>query len=188
MATSSLGRNVLVGAVSVVVPVVVAVLFFMPKIETDASWLSILPHLNSVVNGTTAVVLLVGLYFIKKRDIEKHKAAMLTAFALGFLFLVFYVTYHATMDSTVYGDIDRDGILSEVEKAALGSMRGVYLFVLASHILMAIAGLPFILMAYYHALSGTFDKHKKVVKFALPIWLYVSVTGVIVYLMISPYY
>jgi len=181
-------KNTFVGVVSVVVPLVVAVLFFMPKIETDASWLGILPHLNSVINGATALVLILGVYFIKKGEKERHKTTMLVAFAFGLLFTIFYITYHATMESTLYGDADRNGILSELELQTLGAMRGVYLGILLSHILMAVVGLPFILLAYYYALNDTFEKHKKIVKFAFPIWLYVSITGVVVYLMISPYY
>ena len=88
----------------------------------------------------------------------------------------------------MFGDLDQDGILSEVEKEMAGSMRNIYLIILLTHIVLAAVVVPFVLFAFYYALSGNFDSHRKIVRFTFPIWIYVSVTGVIVYLMISPYY
>lgn len=113
---------------------------------------------------------------------------MSSAFVLGSLFLISYIIYHATIDSTVFGDINGDGIVSEDELAEIGMLRRVYLFVLLSHILLSIVVVPFVLFAFYYSLTDKIEKHKKVVKFTFPIWLYVSITGVIAYLFISPYY
>lgn len=177
-----------IGAVSVVIPIAVAVLIFMPARLEAGSWVKFLPHLNAVINSATAVLLLAGLYFIKRKKVETHKALMLGAFTLGAVFLVSYIIYHASVPSVVYGDVDGDGLLSEMEKSALGSSRSVYLAVLLSHIGLSAVVVPFVLMALYYSLTKQFDKHRKVVKFGYPIWLYVSISGVVVYWMISPFY
>lgn len=183
------GRYVrLISVVSVVIPLAVAVLIFMPTRLEVGSWVMFLPHLNAVINSATAALLLLGLYFIKKGRIDYHRAMMLSAFVLGALFLVSYIIYHASVPSVVYGDTDGDGVLAEAERVVLGNSRTLYLITLLSHIGLSIVVVPFVLMALYFALSKQNDKHKKVVKFAFPIWLYVSVTGVIVYWMISPFY
>lgn len=178
----------IIGFISVVVPLVVAFLIFMPSRLEAGSWVKTLPHLNAVINSATALLLLAGLYFIRKRNIELHRAVMLAAFTLGALFLVSYIIYHASVPSVVFGDMDGDGLLSEAEKNALGASRGIYLFVLLSHIALSFVVVPFVLMALFFALKGQNARHRKVVKFAYPVWLYVSITGVIVYLMINPYY
>lgn len=178
----------IIGFISVVVPLVVAFLIFMPSRLEAGSWVKTLPHLNAVINSATALLLLAGLYFIRKRNIELHRAVMLAAFTLGALFLVSYIIYHASVPSVVFGDVDGDGLLSEAEKNALGASRGIYLFVLLSHIALSFVVVPFVLMALFFALKGQNARHRKVVKFAYPVWLYVSITGVIVYLMINPYY
>ncbi len=113
---------------------------------------------------------------------------MITAFILGALFLVSYVIYHASAPSTVYGDLNADSEVSREELSQLTIPREFYLFVLLSHILLAIVVVPFVLLAMNYAIQRNFNKHVKIVKFAYPIWLYVSVTGVLVYLMISPFY
>ena len=113
---------------------------------------------------------------------------MLVAFVLGALFLVSYVIYHASAESTVFGDLNGNGVLEDAEAAVLGNSRTVYLTILISHIILAAIVVPFVLLSLYFALNEKIAKHRKIVKFAYPIWLYVSVTGVIVYMMISPYY
>ncbi len=113
---------------------------------------------------------------------------MTTAFFLGILFLISYILYHSTTSSTIFGDVNRDGILDEAETVLAGGMRSIYLLILLSHILLAIIVVPLVLFAFYFALTDKFDKHKKIVRFTLPIWLYVSVSGVAVYLLIRPYY
>jgi putative membrane protein len=161
--------------IAVIVPVLVAVLLFMPsKINVASDWVYFLPHLNAVINSAATVALIAGVIFIKKGNIDYHKAAMTAAFGLGAVFLVSYVVYHATAESTTFG--------------GEGWIRPVYYFILITHIVFAAVALFPILLAYYYGYTDQRVKHKKVVKFAFPIWLYVTVTGVIVYLMISPYY
>ncbi len=180
---------ILIWILSVAIPVVVAILLFMPsKVDVKSGWVSVLPHLNALLNSTTAIALVIGFIFIKKKQVAYHKLCMLIAFSLGTLFLISYVIYHASAPSTVFGDINGNGILEEVELLQLGSMRTIYLVILLSHILLAIVVVPFVLIALFHALSNRFDRHKKIVKYTLPIWLFVSISGVVVYLLISPYY
>ncbi|WP_421869003.1 DUF420 domain-containing protein [Marinoscillum sp.] len=176
--------------VSVVIPVVVAVLLFAPINLSlgDQGWVRALPGVNAVINSLTAVLLIAALIAIKKKNIRLHRTLMLSALVLGTLFLVSYVIYHASTTSTVFGDVDHDGVLSSAEKAELGSMRGIYLFTLLSHIGLSIVVVPFVLLAFYYALSNQISRHQKIVKYTFPVWLYVSITGVLVYLMISPYY
>lgn len=179
----------LITIVSVIIPIAVAVLLFMPvKMFGESEWVKYLPHVNAVINSLTAVLLISAVIMVKNGNVELHKKLMSSAFVLGSLFLISYIIYHATIDSTIYGDISGDGVVDEEELAAVGSMRQVYLFVLLSHILLSIVVVPFVLFAFYYSLTDKIDKHKKVVKFTFPIWLYVSITGVIAYLFISPYY
>jgi len=190
ISTANENRNlVIIGVLSVAIPVVVAVLMFSSlKTGIESDWVSFLPHLNGMINSATSIVLVAGLIFIKQQKVKYHKTAMLSAFVLGAIFLVSYVIYHASADSTVYGDLNGNGELDASEELALGGMRTFYLIILLSHIVLAAIVVPFVLLALYFAIADKIDKHKKIVKFAYPIWLYVSVTGVIVYLMISPYY
>lgn len=165
----------IISILSVLIPIVVALLLFMPsKIDNAGAWVYFLPHFNGIINTATSILLLAGFWFISKGNITYHKNAMVSAFVLGSLFLVSYVIYHASTDSTPFG--------------GEGWIRPVYFTILISHIILAAVVVPFVLFAFYYALSNKIEKHKKVVKFTLPIWLYVSVTGVIVYLMIKPYY
>ena len=113
---------------------------------------------------------------------------MTFAIALSLAFLAMYVAYHMTADSTKFGDVNHDGILDAVEKAKIGAVRYLYAFILITHILLSIIIIPFVLVTYVRALAKRFDKHKKIAKITFPLWLYVAVTGVVVYLMISPYY
>jgi putative membrane protein len=178
-----------IGILSVVIPLAVALLLFSPtKLEVEGGWVDFLPHLNGIINSATSVALVAGLLFIKQKKIKYHKTAMLIAFILGALFLVSYVIYHSSADSTVFGDINGNGVLEETEASTIGNLRVIYLIVLISHIILAAVVVPFVLLALYFALSNKIDKHRKIVRFAYPIWLYVSVTGVVVYLMISQYY
>ena len=164
-----------ISVIAVIVPVLVAVLLFMPsKIDVSSDWVYFLPHLNAVINSAATVALIAGVIFIKKGNIDYHKASMTAALGLGSIFLVSYVVYHATAESTTFG--------------GEGWVRPVYYFILITHIVLAVVALFPILLAYYYGYTDQRAKHKKVVKFAFPIWLYVTVTGVIVYLMISPYY
>ena len=162
--------------ISVMIPAVVAVLLFMPKDNSgvDNSWLYSLPFYNAIINTLTSILLLLGVYFVKNGKVRWHKTSMISAFLLGALFLIFYVIYHSNAESTKFG--------------GEGYLRLVYFFFLITHILLAFAVVPLVLSAIYFAVAQKIEQHKRIVKFTFPVWLYVSVTGVIVYLMISPYY
>lgn len=167
-------RGIIV-TLSVVVPVLVAILLFIPQTgKLGDINVSFLPHLNGVLNTATAIALMVGYYFVKKKNQEYHRLAMLSAFAISSMFLVSYVVYHFQSAPTKFG--------------GTGLIKGVYYFLLLTHIALAAIVVPFVLFSLYYALTKQIARHKKVVKYTFPIWLYVSVTGVIVYLMISPYY
>jgi putative membrane protein len=143
---------------------------------------------NAVINSIVAVLLLAGLFAVKSKKYLLHKRIMLTAMSLSVLFLMSYICHHLFAGEARYGDSNHDGILSDSEKVAAGNLRYVYYFVLGTHIPLAGLVLPFILFAAYRALTGEFEKHKKLVRFAWPVWFYVAITGVVVYLMINPYY
>ncbi len=167
-------RN-LIFVVSVAVPVLVGYIIYRPMAHgPEEKWVSLLPHFNAAINATTSLLLLVGLYFIKTGRISLHRATMLTAFFLGCLFLVSYIVYHSSVPSTSFG--------------GEGTIRVIYYLLLTTHIILAIVVVPFVLLALYYALTDKVPKHKKIVKIAYPIWLYVSITGVLVYLLIRPYY
>lgn len=175
--------------VSILIPVVVAFLIFSPlKTQLEASWISLLPGFHALVNSTTCLVLIGSLFAIKKGNVKLHRNLMLSALFLGVLFLISYILYHSTVDSVKFGDVDHNGIVDEAELLNIGGIRTTYLVILASHILLSILVVPFVLFAFYYALTDQLDKHKKLVKFTFPVWLYVSITGVIVYFMIEPYY
>lgn len=166
---------IIIGILSVTVPVLVAVLMFMPQTGKMGDLnVSFLPHLNAVLNSATAIALISGYTFIKKGNTRYHTTAMITAFVLSSLFLISYVIYHYQAPSTKF--------LGE------GFIRGIYFLILITHIILAAIVVPFVLLSIYFAITKQFIKHKKIVKWTFPIWLYVAITGVIVYLMISPYY
>ena len=143
---------------------------------------------NAVINGMVAVLLIAGLLTVKKGNYQLHKKIMLSAMFLSILFLLSYICHHLFAGETIYGETDGIKGLSAAETAAAGTMRNVYLTVLITHIPLAGIALPFILFAAYRALIGEYEKHKKMVRIIWPVWFYVAVTGVLVYLMISPYY
>lgn len=162
--------------VSIVIPVVVAILFGvkLKDFGYDVEPLSFLPPIYATINGITALVLIAGVLAIKNGKRKLHERLMTTAIGLSVVFLVMYVAYHMTSDSTKFG--------------GEGVIRLVYFFILISHIILSIIIIPLVLVTYVRALASRFDRHKKIAKITFPIWLYVAVTGVIVYLMISPYY
>jgi putative membrane protein len=159
----------LVVAVSIIIPIAVAALF---GIKVEGVDLSFLPPFYATLNGITAVLLVLALVFIKKGNMKLHQRTIQTCLAISLLFLLCYVAYHMTSDSTAYE----------------GSYKAVYYFILISHILLSVAVIPVVLFTYLFALEGNYVKHKKYTRFAFPIWLYVAVTGVVVYWMISPFY
>ena len=168
--------NKFIVLVSILIPVVVALLFSvrLKDFGYDVEPLSFLPPIYAAINGVTAIVLVGGVLAIKNGKRKLHEGLMTTAIALSVAFLVMYVAYHMTSDSTKFG--------------GEGTIRYVYFFILITHIALSIAVIPLVLITYVRALANKFDRHKKIAKITFPIWLYVAVTGVVVYLMISPYY
>ena len=164
----------LVNALSIVIPVAVALLIGIRTKIDLGSWTKILPHVIGFLNTTTSITLIAGFVFIKNKNITMHRRMMTLSFIQGALFLVLYILYHVSNASTSYGG---EGIL-----------RSIYYVLLVSHIALSIGVVWFVLKAVYYALSGQITEHKMIVKWTFPLWLYVSVTGVVVYLMISPYY
>ena len=164
--------NIYIWIVSIIIPVVVAFLFTVriPNVEP----LRFLPPIYATINGLTAILLIIALWAIKNKNIKLHEGLMKIAIALSLVFLVMYVAYHMTSDSTPYGG---EGVL-----------RYVYFFILITHIVLSIGVIPLVLITYVRAFSKQFESHKKIARYTFPIWLYIAVTGVIVYLMISPYY
>jgi putative membrane protein len=180
-----------VAAVTIFVILVVVLLnrHLIPGPAVPPSFTPYLPKLNAIINATCTVLLLVSLYFIKQGNITVHKRLNILTFVLSSLFLVSYILFHYLMRNEIlYGDTNADGILSEAEKTAVGGQRTLYLCILVPHIILAAGVLPLILLSFYRGLQMQVEKHKKLVRWTFPIWLYVTVTGVIVYLMISPYY
>jgi len=161
-------------AISIIIPVVVAILYLMPKEALATDMFSFLPKVNATLNSIATVLLIAAGFAVKAKKFELHKKLMLSAVVVSVLFLVSYITYHATSESTVFG--------------GEGTIRSVYLFILLTHIVLAIAIVPLVLITLSRALSQKFDKHRKIARWTLPIWLYVTITGVVVYFMIAPYY
>ncbi len=164
--------NRLITIVSILVPLVVAALFGvrLPGVEP----LSFLPPIYASINGLTAVLLVMAVIAIKNGKRDLHQRLMSSCILLSLAFLIMYVAYHMTSDSTPYG--------------GEGIMRPVYFFILISHILLSIVIIPLVLFTYARAYLNKFEQHKKLARITFPIWLYVAVSGVVVYLMISPYY
>lgn len=171
----------LIVAISIIIPIAVAALF---GIKIEGVDLTFLPPFYAGLNALTAFLLILALIFIKNGKITLHKRTIQLCLAISLLFLLCYVAYHMTSDSTMYGDLDHDGYVDET----VGKIRYVYYFILSTHILLSIAVIPIVLFTYLFALEGNYAKHKKYTRYAFPIWLYVAITGVIVYWMISPYY
>jgi putative membrane protein len=182
--------NTFIIVVSILIPVVVAILFGvkLKDLGYNVAPLSYLPPIYATTNGITAFVLIAAVIAIKKGNRKLHERLMTTAIGLSVVFLVMYVAYHMTSVSAIFGDINHNQILDDAEKLNIGSLRIVYLLILITHIILSIAIIPLVLITYVRALAEKFDKHKKLAKITFPIWLYVAVTGVIVYVMISPYY
>ena len=164
--------NIWIWILSIAIPLAVAVLFTVkiPGVQR----LGFLPPIYATINGITAILLVTAVYQIRKGNRKTHERLMKTAIVFSVLFLVMYVAYHMTSDSTAYG--------------GEGFIKYVYYFILLTHILLSIIVISFVLITYVRGISGQFYKHRKIARITYPLWLYVAVTGVIVYLMISPYY
>ena len=163
-------KKLIIG-LSVAIPLAVAVLF---GVKIEGYDFTFLPPIYATINGVTAVLLIAALAAIKKGKIKLHENLMKACIALSASFLVMYVLYHMTSESTPYG--------------GEGAIRYVYFFILISHILLSITVIPLVLFSFVRALSNQFDKHRKLARVTFPIWLYVAITGVVIYIMISPYY
>ncbi len=150
--------------------------------------LSFLAPFHALVNALTAVVLIYAFYAIKKKNIRAHRRAIYVALGLSVLFLLSYVAYHFTTPETIFGDLNHDGALSAEELAAAGSSRTVYLVLLISHISLAGLILPFILFTFIRAYTNQIDRHRRMARWVFPLWLYVAITGPVVYLLLQPYY
>ena len=162
-------------ATSIAVPVVVAALFFVspPQVKHSLD-LAFFPRFHALLNSLTAICLISGVFFIRNKNIRVHRAFMLTAFLLSTVFLVSYIIYHSISASTPYG--------------GTGMIRTVYFIILLSHILLATLILPLILYTFSKALNNKIESHRKLARWTYPLWLYVAISGVVVYFMISPYY
>ena len=157
--------------VSVAIPVVVAILF---GVRVDYDLPVFLPPIYATINAITALLLVLALVAIKAKKIQLHQRLMQSCIVLSLVFLIMYIAYHMTTDPTPFG--------------GEGYMKTLYFFILISHIILSIALIPLVLISYVRAFQKEFPAHKKISKITFPIWLYVASTGVIVYLMISPYY
>ncbi len=167
--------NVAIAIVSVAIPTVVLVLFYLKPPELKISFdLRILPAFNASLNFCTAILLITGFYFIRNKKVRSHRICMITAFCFSALFLICYVTYHALTEPTSYG--------------GSGIVRNIYYFILLTHIVLAAVIVPLVLITLVRGLQQKFDKHRRIARWTFPLWLYVAVTGVVVYLMLSPYY
>ncbi len=166
--------TLVVNVLSVLIPLVVAVLLGIPTKVDLGAWTKSLPHAIGAINSLTSLLLVLGLIAQKMGKIGWHRLAMTSAFALGAVFLVCYVTYHLSNPSTKFG--------------GSGAVRTVYYALLFSHIGLSLVVLPLVLRAFMFAVTDQIARHRRIAKYAYPIWLYVSTTGVMVYLMISPYY
>jgi putative membrane protein len=171
--------------------VVFAVVASLSKIQlrVDLGFdIHIFAAVNAVINSIVAVLLVVALILVKKRNYIAHKKVMTYSMVLSILFLVSYITHHLLSGDTLYGDSNHDGVVDDAEKALVAGSRGIYLIILLTHIFLAAIILPFILYTAYRGMISEYPKHKKLGKITWPIWFYVSVTGPILYVMISPYY
>jgi putative membrane protein len=176
MNTNSKKYNLPILLVSILIPVAVAVLLSirLKDFGIIVSPLPFLPPIYASINAITAIILVIAVGAIKKGKRQLHERLMKTAIGLSIAFLVLYIAYHLTTEATKFG--------------GQGMIRYIYFFLLISHIALSVVTIPLVLVSYVRALNQQFDKHKKLTKYTFPIWLYVAVTGVIVYLMISPYY
>jgi len=168
--------NTWIVILSIAIPVVVAILFRVKLADLgfNVQPLMFLPPIYAAINGITAVLLVWAVAAIKRGNRKLHERLVKVCIGCSVAFLAMYVAYHMTSESTPYG--------------GTGTMRYVYFFILITHILLSIIVIPFVLVTYVRGLAGNFAKHRKIAKITFPLWLYVAVTGVIVYLMISPYY
>jgi len=178
----------LIGIFSLIVFCVVAVLGKI-QVDVDAGFdIHLFARLNAIINSLVAILLVAALISVKNKYYKMHRGLMYTALILSVFFLVFYIAHHLLAGEAKFGDINKDGLLSEAEKMQSGSARYVYYIILATHIFLAAIIMPFVLFTAYRALVAEWPTHKRLARYTWPLWFYVAVTGPIVYLFISPYY
>ncbi|RZJ63729.1 MAG: DUF420 domain-containing protein [Flavobacterium sp.] len=182
--------NIWIIILSTAIPLVVALLFMvnLRDLGFDVQPFSFLPPVYATINGITAVVLFTAVWAVKSGKRKLHENLMKFAIGLSVCFLGMYVAYHMSSDSTKFGDLNHDGLVDAAEKLKLGYTRYIYVFILLTHILLSVIIIPFVLITFVRGIAGSYERHKKLARITYPMWLYVAVTGVIVYLMISPYY
>jgi putative membrane protein len=178
----------LIATISVIIFLLILVLSQLPKAESVPPFVKYLPVLNAFLNGTCTIILLISFYFIRRKKIEIHKRLNISAVVLSTIFLLSYVLFHSFGVETRYGDLDHNGVVDATEIALAGNMRTVYFGILITHIILAAIVLPLVLLSLYRGLTNQVKLHRKIVRWSFPVWLYVTISGVVVYLMISPYY
>ena len=188
MPKNDLKAKILIWTVSVIVFVVVAILSKFKLNFNPGFNVHVFATFNAFNNFIVAILLASGLVAIKLKKYVLHKKIMLTAIILSVFFLVSYICHHLLAGETKFGDLNHDGTLSIDELSAVGSLRTIYYVLLITHIPLAAIVLPFILYTAYYSLTGEYEKHKKLARITWPLWFYVAITGVVVYIMISPYY
>ncbi len=171
MAATSKKYNTWIVILSIAIPLVVAVLF---SVKINVQLPVFLPPIYATINAFTALILITAFWAIKNKKVKLHEKLMKTAIILSAVFLVLYVVYHMTSDSTKFG--------------GEGAIKTVYFIILISHILLSVAVIPFVLITFARGITNQVELHKKIARYTFPLWLYVAVTGVVVYVMISPYY
>ncbi|MCB0706392.1 MAG: DUF420 domain-containing protein [Saprospiraceae bacterium] len=180
--------NRLAIVVSVVVLLLVGVMRRVKITIPESVDLSMLPALHSILNSLTALLLILALYYIRRKEVLRHRRTIYLALTCSALFLISYVAYHITTPETIYGDINGDGLVDAGELALLGSSRTIYLILLLSHISLAAVSFPLILFTFIRGFTWQVDKHRKMARWVYWIWLYVAITGPICYFMLKPYY
>lgn len=171
--------------------IVFAGILFLSKTTVNISLpfnAHIFATVNAFINATVSVLLIAALWAVRGKKFMLHKKLMLTAITLSVLFLLSYIAHHLLTDPTKFGDINHDNVINESEKSSVGFVRVIYYLLLLTHIPLAGIILPFILFTAYRALTGEYDKHKKLARITWPVWFYVAVSGVLVYLLIEPFY
>lgn len=185
---SDRNARIVIFSVSIIIFVAVVILSKF-KLDVHLGFdIHVFAKINAVINTLVSVLLIAGLYTAKRRNFIAHRGVMMTAIGLSVLFLLSYIAHHLLAGETRFGDSNLNGVVDAAELAAVGKLRLVYFVLLITHILLAAIILPFILFTAYRALTGEYQKHRKLARYTWPLWLYVSLTGPIVYLMISPYY
>jgi len=180
--------NIVAGIITVAVLILVGLMRQVKIPLPEGVDLHFLAPFHAGVNALTAIVLLCSLIFIKQKKVELHRKANYLALMLSVLFILSYVAYHFTTPSTIYGDLNGDGILSDAERSTAGSGRTWYLVLLLSHIGLAAISLPFILLTFIRAYTNQFERHRRMARWVWPVWFYVALTGPIVYFLLRPYY